>query len=350
MVRIALKGAARAPQIGGLERMAGKSNYFIGNDPKQWHTDVPNYAKVELKEVYPGIDLIYHGSEQVRLEYDFRLAPGADPKAIRLSFKGMKKLAIDKRGDLVVSVGKSQLVEHAPAIYQETAGGKKQTVAGGWVLRGAHEAGFKVASYDRSKPIVIDPVLVYSTYLGGSGSGGGCSEGYVSGVPCSSSGNGIAVDSSGNAYVTGQTYSANFPTLNAFQSTNNAAANGQSNVFVAKLDPSASGAASLLYSTYLGGAGYGSYYGDSGSGIAVDSSGNAYVTGYTSSTNGYCTGSGTPDACCTGSGSGMCGFPTLNAFQSTLNGVSSAFVTELNAAGDALLYSTYLGGNYEDSG
>ena len=107
-MRIVLKGAASAPQIEGVDRLATGSNYFIGNDPKKWHTDVPNYAKVELNNVYPGIDLIYHGSEQGRLEYDFRLAPEADPDAIRLGFKGMKKLALDNRGDLVVSVGKSQ--------------------------------------------------------------------------------------------------------------------------------------------------------------------------------------------------------------------------------------------------
>jgi hypothetical protein len=124
IVRIALEGAASSPQIEGVDRLAAGSNYFIGNDPGKWHTDVPNYAKVELKDVYPGIDLIYHGGKQGQLEYDFRLAPGADPDAIRLGFKGMKKLALDKRGDLVVSVGKSQIVEHAPAIYQEIGGNK----------------------------------------------------------------------------------------------------------------------------------------------------------------------------------------------------------------------------------
>jgi hypothetical protein len=339
IVRIVLKGAASAPQIEGVDRLATGSNYFIGNDPKKWHTDVPNYAKVELKNVYPGIDLIYHGSEQGRLEYDFRLAPEADPDAIRLGFKGMKKLALDQRGDLVVSVGKSQIVEHAPDIYQEI-GGNKQTVKGRWVLRGAHEAGFELASYDRTKPIVIDPVLLYSTYLGGSGG---------------DQGNAIAVDSSGNAYVTGAAGPTDFPTLNAYQSTANGGA-----AFVAKLNPSASGAASLLYSTYLGGNG-----GDTGYGIAVDSSGNAYVTGTTGSFgNSSCTASGEPGVCCTGAGTGTCtAFPTLNAYQSTNNaataanggggGVANAFVAKLNpsASGAAsLLYSTYLGGSAGYSG
>jgi hypothetical protein len=410
IVRIVLKGAASAPQIEGVDRLAAGSNYFIGNDPKKWHTDVPNYAKIELKNVYPGIDLVYHGSEQARLEYDFRLAPGADPDAIRLGFKGMKKLALDKRGDLVVSVGRSQIVEDAPAIYQEI-GGNKQTVKGRWVLRGAHEAGFALASYDRTEPIVIDPVLLYSTYLGGNRLDHAYaiavdSEGnaYVTGAaddtefpttpnalqrtftgnpynvfvsklnPSASGteqllystylggsgnnngvgdqGEGIAVDSSGNAYVTGVTTSTNFPTLNAYQTTNYS--DVQLTAFVAKLNPSASGAASLLYSTYLGGGRE-----DRGQGIAVDSSGNAYVTGYTYSAGNYnCVASDYPQNCCTGLGTGTCiGFPTLNAFQSTIGSVgitlANAFVAKLNPAASgaaSLLYSTYLGGSSNDFG
>ena len=307
VVRITLRDAASSPQVEGIDRMVAKSNYFIGNDPKKWHTDVPNYAKVELENVYRGIDLIYHGSAQAQLEYDFRLAPGANPNAIRLGFGAGNKLALDAKGDLIVSIGESKLVEHAPAVYQES-GGKRRTIAGAWKLRGTHEVGFQVASYDRSRPIVIDPVLLYSTYLGGTGG---------------DLGNGIAVDSSGNAYVTGFTASTDFPTKNAFQST----IKNRFDAFVAKLNPSASGAASLLYSTYLGGSGA------RGNGIAVDSAGNAYVTGTTASTD----------------------FPTLNAFQSTCpsaaSGCQAAFVAKLNpsASGAAsLLYSTYLGGTGSD--
>ncbi len=313
VVRIALKGAARAPQIEGVDRMAGRSNYFIGNDPKKWHTDVPNYAKVELKSAYPGIDLIYHGSAQAQLEYDFRLAPGADSNAIRLGFSGAGKLALNEQGDLIVSVGESKLVEHAPAIYQETGGGRR-TVAGGWKLRGAHEAGFQVAGYDRSKPIVIDPVLLYSTYLGGSGDFIG------------DQGNGIAVDSFRDAYVTGTTASTDFPTLNAFHSSCSSCSSGRTAAFVTKFNPSASGAASLLFSSYFGGSGN-----ESGYGIAVDSFGNAYVTGFTSSTD----------------------FPILNAYQDTCASAECAFVAKLNpaAVGPAsLLYSTYLGGSSADYG
>ena len=189
VVRIALRGAASSPSIEGVDRLPAKSNYFIGNDPNRWRTEVPNYARIELKNVYPGIDLIYHGVERGQLEYDFRLAPGADPKLVRLSFKGGKRLALDRDGNLVVSVGNSKLIERAPVIYQGD-GGERRTVAGRWVLRGADTAGFRLARYDRRRPIVIDPVLVYSSYLGGSGG---------------DSGHGIAVDSFGDAYVTGIT-------------------------------------------------------------------------------------------------------------------------------------------------
>ena len=311
-MRIALRGAASSPSIEGVDRLPAKSNYFIGNDPNRWRTEVPNYARIELKNVYPGIDLIYHGVERGQLEYDFRLAPGADPKLVRLSFKGGKRLALDRDGNLVVSVGNSKLIERAPVIYQGD-GGERRTVAGRWVLRGADTAGFRLARYDRRRPIVIDPVLVYSSYLGGSGG---------------DSGHGIAVDSFGDAYVTGDTFSTNFPTTSGvFQTSNKGTSQSASNAFVSKFNPSQQGAASLVYSTYLGGSGH-SGLGDDGAGIVVDSSGKAYVAGTTFSSN----------------------FPTTSgAFQTTNNGAAHAtgvgFVTELNSTGTALIYSTYLGGS-----
>ena len=257
VVRIALKGASHAPQMSGVEKMAARSNFFIGNDPKQWHTNVPNYAKVELKNVYPGIDLIYHGSEQGQLEYDFRLASGGDPNAIRLSFRGAGKLALSKQGDLIVSVGKSKLVEHAPAIYQEI-GGARRTIGGGWRLHGAHEAGMRVAAYDRSRPIVIDPTLTFSTYLGGSTADGALA---------------VASDATSNAYVTGFACSANFPvTSGVYQGT----AQGGCDAFVSKFNSSGA----LVYSTYLGGSAF-----DEGLGIAVDSTGAVYLAGETYSSN-----------------------------------------------------------------
>ena len=314
VVRIALIGATRAPHIEGIDRMAARSNYFIGNDPKKWRTDVPNYAKVELENVYPGIDLIYHGSAQGQLEYDFRLAPGADPNEIRLGFKGGNKLALDQLGNLVVQAGDSKLIEHAPAIYEE-GGGQRRTVAGGWKLRGAHEATFKVAAYDRRRPIVIDPTLLYSTYLGGSRGD------YAAG---------IAADSKGNVYVTGQTTSADFPTSNALYNTCPSGTTTCASVFVAKLDPAASGAESLIYSTYLGGStalvavGDPVPVNDFANGIAVDSAGSAYITGETNSNN----------------------FPTTaSAFKVADPFGLDAFVTELDPTGGTLVYSTYFGGS-----
>ncbi len=325
VVRIALKGAAQAPQIGGVDQMAGRSNYFIGNDPKKWHTDVPNYAGVELTNVYPGIDLIYHGTEQARLEYDFRLAPGADPNAIRLAFKGIHKLSLDQRGNLLVSVGDQKLIEPAPAIYQES-GGRRRTIAGGWKLRGAHEASFQVAAYDRSRPVVIDP-LIFSTYLGGSGS---CDTIDTFAICNGDTGSVHYVDSSGNAYLSGTTYSTDFPTTTgAFQTVNHAAANKTDNVFVTKLNSTGTG---LIYSTYLGGNGGGCFsgfcLGDSGNIDHVDSSGDVFITGTAYSTN----------------------FPTTTgAFQTVNhaagNNASNVFVTKLNSTGSGLVYSTYLGGS-----
>ncbi len=325
VVRIALKGTTQAPQIGGVDRMASKSNYFIGNDPKKWHTDVPNYAGVELKNVYPGIDLIYHGSEQAKLEYDFRLAPGADPNAIRLGFKGIHKLSLDQRGNLLVRVGDRELIEPAPVIYQETEG-KRRTIAGGWKLRGAREASFKVAAYDRSRPVVIDP-LIFSTYLGGSGS---CNTIDTFAICNGDMGGVHYVDSSGNAYLSGTTYSPDFPTTTgAFQTVNHAAGNKTENVFVTKLNSTGT---ALIYSTYLGGSGGGCFsgfcLGDSGNIDHVDSSGDVFITGTAYSTN----------------------FPTTTgAFQTVNhaagNNASNVFVTKLNSTGSGLVYSTYLGGS-----
>lgn len=289
VVRIGLKGAARAPQIIGVDRMAARSNYFIGNDPKKWRTDVPNYAKVELKDVYPGIDLIYHGSAQGQLEYDFRLAPGADPNAIRLSFRGAGKLALDKQGDLIVSVGKSKLVEHAPAIYQES-GGARRTIGGGWRLHGAHEAGMQVAAYDRSRPIVIDPILTFSTYLGGSGPDGALA---------------VAADASRNAYVTGFACSPNFPVTVGSENTG-------CDAFITKFNSSGA----LVYSTFIGGSSF-----DEGRGIAVDSTGAVYVAGETFSSD----------------------FP-FTVGQS-FAGLSDAFVAKLSPAGSSVVYARLFGGS-----
>jgi sugar lactone lactonase YvrE len=252
--------------------------------------------------MYKGIDLVYHGTNQV-LEYDFEVAPQIDPKQIAIEFQAIEKLEIEENGDLSIKTSNGTLSNHKPIIYQEIDG-QKQMIAGNFKLLSNDSVGFEVGSYNHNFPLIIDPTvsLAYSTFLGGSSA---------------DQGNAIAVDASGSAYVVGQTNSTNFPTINAFQPT---AIGGGSDVFVTKF--SATGT-SLVYSTFLGGSSS-----DQGFGIAVDSSGNTYITGTTNSTN----------------------FPTMNAFQSTLGGSNDAFITKLSATGTSLVYSTFLGGDSGDSG
>ena len=284
----------------GSEELAGKSNYFIGNDPKRWLTGVPTYAKVKYEGVYSGIDLLYHGNPQ-QLEYDFVVAPGADPRRIQLDVLGAKRISRGQNGDLVFHLRQGEVRWHKPVVYQEK-GHTRQEIGVQYAIAGANRVGFEFAKYDARRPLYIDPLL-YSTYLGGSGA---------------DNGSGIAVDSAGNAYVTGATSSANFPTQGPVQPM---FAGGRSDAFVAKINATGS---ALIYSTYLGGGGD-----DSGSGIALDTEGNAYVSGWTTSTN----------------------FPTLNALQSAYGGGDyDAFVTQINASGSALVYSTYLGGSGIDLG
>ncbi|HXN23339.1 MAG TPA: SBBP repeat-containing protein [Candidatus Dormibacteraeota bacterium] len=302
VLRMKLMGAKSGARVIGQKQLPGKSNYFIGNDPKKWHTQVPAYAEVRYQGAYPGIDLVYYG-HQGQLEYDFVVAPGFSPKAITLEIAGTAHgapLRIDRQGDLVATLDGGQISFHKPVVYQPT-GAERMYVDGWYVLKGEHEVGFEIAAYDPTKALVIDPTLIYSTYLGGTRDDYGV---------------GIAVDSAGNAYVTGFTGSMNFPTSNPLQST----IHGGYDAFVAALDPTG---ATLLYSTYLGGTGT-----DYCFGIAVDSAGNAYVTGYTNSTD----------------------FPTSNPLQPTNHGGYDAFVAALDPTGATLLYSTYLGGTGDDYG
>jgi uncharacterized protein (TIGR03437 family) len=384
-LRMKLVRANPLPEIIGLNELPGKSNYFIGNDPALWRRQVSTYAKVRYRRVYPGIDLIYYGNPN-QLEYDFVLAPGANLDAIRLDIQGTDKLGVDERGNLVLSISGRQIRWQTPAIYQE-AEGKRREIAGHYVLRGDHQVGFQVAAYDSSKPLTIDPVLIYSTYLGGSSDENSPATQFAQAYGVS--GAAVAVDASGNAYLSGYTTSVDFPLQNAAEGTPQGAS---ADAFVAEIDPTGS---KLLYSTYLGG-----INGDQdGMGIAVDSSGNAYVTGFTSSPNfpttpgayrvapydaitrngstnafvtkinangsiGYSTylGGNVGDiafaiAVDSGGNAYVAGytsstnFPTAHAYQGSLRNSSSqtnAFVTKFNSAGSALVYSTYLGGNYTD--
>ena len=297
-LRMKLSGANVAPRIFGEGQQVSTSNYLVGNDPSKWRTSVPNYGRTRYQSVYPGIDLVYYGHEG-NLEYDWIVSPSADPQRIRLRFDSADRLRVDRQGDLVIEAGKTEYRHRKPVVYQEIAG-KRIEIPGTWRLRGK-EAGFRIGTYDRRQPLIIDPVLYYSTYVGGSG----LDYAYA-----------IAADRAGNTYVTGGTGSANFPTANPLQ----ASLRGSVDVFVTKINASGS---ARLYSTFLGSGGV-----DEGRGIAVNNRGEVYVTG----------------------SAGFSDFPMKNPIQGTWGGSGDAFLTKLNATGSALVYSTYLGGNGIDQG
>jgi hypothetical protein len=317
VMRMELVGERRDVRVAGLHQLPGVANYFIGNDPAAWHSNIPTFARVRYSGVYPGIDLLYYGNER-QLEYDFVVAPGSDPTQVQLRFAGAQELRLQPTGDLTVTAEGATVTFHRPVTYQLRAG-QRQIVHSSFRLLANNTVGFALGRYDRGRALVIDPTLGYSTYLGGSGyhipAGPDC---------CGDVGQAIAVDAQGNAYVTGQTGSANFPATPGAYQTSNKHADEPGNAFVSKLN--ASGTA-LVYSTYLGGSGN-YWYGDAGQAIAVDSQGNAYVAGYTGSAN----------------------FPiTAHAYQTTnktaAGDAHTAFVTKLNSTGTGLVYSTYLGGS-----
>jgi hypothetical protein len=367
VLQLVLVGASSRSKAMGVEELPGKSHYLKGNDRSKWRTGVPQFARVEVRDVYRGVNLAYYGNE-AQLEYDFVVAPTANPGKIRFRIEGAKQVRLDKSGDLVLTTDVKEVVHHAPVAYQEQDG-VRRSVAARYVRRGAREVAFEVGAYDHTRPLVIDPVLTFTAYPGGPSGADTWSRAvaidasgnvYVTGTTwtadfettfhplqatikgtrdafvakISSFGPtllystylggssvedafGIAVDASGHAYVTGQTASTDFPTVNPIQDALGTAA--ESAAFVSKL--SADGAA-LDYSTYLGG----SSGGATGSSIAVNSAGQAYVAGYTFA----------PD------------FPTVGAFQSTSGGALDAFVAKLGVSGSDLVYSTYLGGNALD--
>jgi hypothetical protein len=299
VIRLKSIGSNPKPNITGMDKLPGKSNYFIGSEPSKWRVDVSNYARVKVEDVYPGIDLVYYGNQR-QLEYDWIVAPGADPKAIRFAVESKDGLKVDGQGNLALDKS-GGLFLFKPAIYQQR-GDARTEIAGRYVLQGKHQVGIQIDKYDTSLPLVIDPVLSYSTFLGGSGN---------------DHGNGIALDSFGNVYLTGNTFSSNFPTSNPLQANHSG---NWSDAFITKLNASGD---SLVYSTYIGGNSV-TY----GNGIAVDTSGNAYVTGETHATN----------------------FPTTNPIQGNNGGLADSFIIKLNASGNSLIYSTYLGGYSNDIG
>ncbi len=350
----------------------GKINSFIGKDPKQWKTDIPIYTAVVYKEIYKGIDIKFYGNNQ-QLEYDIIIKPGADLSKVRFSYEGIKALQVTKDGDLEIVLKEGKIIQKKPYIYQEIDG--KRTLVNGEfkILKPTatlqfasnnFSYGFDIASYDKKHPIVIDPVLVYSTYLGGSDSESGWD---------------IAVDTHGNAYITGYTYSINFPTVPPSYGTQ---IGGTTDAFVAKIDASGT---NLVYSTYIGGG-----FDDWSWSIAVDNFGNAYVTGQTWSTDfpvvspiygthppgGYigfltkinasgnslvystfllgCFGFGiavdsSENVYLTGQAWSP-DFPVVSPIYATSAGSTDAFVTKINALGNSIVYSTFLGGSSEDYG
>ncbi len=363
-----LQGANANAVAKGVGQLPGHQNYLIGNDPARWHTDVPTFRAVRYEEVYPGISLTYYGNQQ-KLEYDFAIEPGARPQAIRMTFAPGVRPQVSVEGDLVLHTTGGEVRQLKPVVYQEI-NGQRQLIDGRFVLFGKRQAGFAVASYDLTKPLVIDPTLIYSSYFGGSGDDLGGS---------------IAVDSNNNIYIAGTTSSTNFPLQGAAFGVNA----GLADIFVTKIDAAG---ANVIYSTYVGGSGQ-----DRGDGLALDANGNAYVVGRVDSLSiNFPTTSGsfastyrggdfdgvvfklnaqgnalaysgflgaeendsvegiavdaTGIAYVTG-GTKSIGFPTtVNAYQPTRAGDTDAFLAKINPAGSALLYATYLGGSGSDRG
>jgi hypothetical protein len=298
VVRVQFVGAAGGKPV-GADRLAGRVNYLIGNDPARWQTGLPTYGAITYAGLYPGVDLRYSGADG-RLKGTYLVAAGADAGQIRWRYTGGQAVTVDADGNLQIAAGGGTLTEQAPLAWQ-VIGGRQRAVAARYAVAADGSVGFALGAYDTAQPLVIDPTLVYASYLGGG---------------ASDDGRGIVADAAGNMYLTGATGSTTFPIANAYQPQTA----GQGDAFITKLNPAGN---TLIYSTYLGGSDS-----DMPTGIALDATGNVYLTGSTSSTN----------------------FPVLNAFQSQRRGTTDGFITKLNAAGSALVFSTYLGGSISPGG
>jgi Beta-propeller repeat/Divergent InlB B-repeat domain/Domain of unknown function DUF11 len=304
VVRFKLAGASADPKMEGVEKLPGVSNYYIGNDPSRWQSGIPNYRKVVYRDAYPGIDVTYYGNPGL-LESDFIVAPGADPSVIAWDVEGATKLRVNEAGDLILETADSSMRLQKPVVYQMVAGERREVIGG---YRIDHNTvRLAVGGYDRAETLIIDPTLSYSTYLGGS-------NGQFGDIAL-----GVAVDTAGEAYVTGIASSTDFPTQSPFQGARGDGA--LENAFVTKFSADGS---SLIFSTYLGGTNS-----DQGYAIALDGSGNAYVAGDAGSDN----------------------FPLQNPLegQSEKSGRQCGFVSSFSATG-SLLFSTYLcGGNLDEA-
>jgi hypothetical protein len=307
VLRLQIRGANPSSKVTGDTLLAGQTNYLIGRDASKWVKDIPQYARVNYQDVYPGVDLTFYG-QQHQLEFDFIVKAGAEPDAIGLNVEGANKIHLDSSGDLVLSSEAGDLRLHKPVAYQ-ALGVVRQPVDARFVVKGTAVA-LAVGQYDRGRDLVIDPSIVYGTYLGAGNEDDGSA---------------IAVDSSGATYITGQTASSGFPLKGALPAPNNML-QGTFDAFVTKL--SADGT-SLVYSTFLGGTGT-----DSGVAIAIDGTGQAYIGGTTDSTD-------FPQPASP---------PATVPFQISPGGNKDAFIAVLNAAGSGLVYSTYIGGLQDDIG
>ena len=294
-------GANPEPVISGQTQLPGTVNYILGDDPTQWATDLPTYQSIVYQELYPGIDLSYDGTNG-RLKGTYTVAPGANPSLIQWQHEGATAVSLDVAHNLHISLpgaAEAMLVEKAPVAWQEIYG-QRQMVTAAYVIAANNTVGFSLGSYNNAYPLIIDPTLIYSTTLGGS------SFEVVEG---------IALDSEGIIYITGTTSSVDFPTANPYE-----ADDAYTDIFVAKINAAGD---SLIYSTYIGGGGD-----DEASSIAVDSNGLAYLTGSSDSSD----------------------FPVINALQDSKGGLDDAVILKLKASGNVLLISTYLGGSSVESG
>ncbi|MEK7829445.1 MAG: SBBP repeat-containing protein, partial [Acidobacteriota bacterium] len=316
-LKLKLVGANVQPQAEGQQPLEGKSNYLLGNDRSKWQADIPTYASVKYNEVWPGVDMVWYGNQRT-LEYDFIVKPGVDPEQIKLMFEGAESLRLDAEGNLLLTTKAGEMTQKAPVIYQDGEQGRTN-IAGKYLLKGQNEVAFEIGAYDASRPLVIDPQLLYSTYVGGNSS---------------ETAFGVAVTSNGQAFITGGTFSTNFPVT----TTADPEASIDVDVaFVTKLNATGTG---VIYSTILGGT-----CGLNGAcglqpfgGVAVTSDGKAAITGGLVNDGN------------------KSNYPvTDNAFQK--NGVAcigdcgirnargnDIFVTMLNAQGNGLVYSTFYGG------